>query len=88
MPPAATTVDAARVAILLRSRPTRTRVSYAGAHEGGGDKLRGLPGLKEARWVELSSLDLLHPGPRLAEGLEELFRLLHPEPASVPDGGR
>jgi iron complex transport system substrate-binding protein len=58
-------------------------VNAAGAHEGGGDKLRGMPGLKEARWVELPSLDLLHPGPRLAEGLEELFRLLHPpSPAS------
>jgi iron complex transport system substrate-binding protein len=63
-------------------------VNAAGVHEGGGDKLRELPGLKEARWVELSSLDLLHPGPRLAEGLEELFGLLHPAPASAPDGGR
>lgn len=61
-------------------------VNAAGVHEGGGDTLRGLPGLKEARWVELSSLDLLHPGPRLAEGLEELFRLLHPigDPAVGP----
>ncbi|HEY8211051.1 MAG TPA: helical backbone metal receptor [Myxococcaceae bacterium] len=65
-------------------------VNAAGVHEGGGGKLRELPGLKEARWVELPSLDLLHPGPRLAEGLEELFRLLHPAPApaSAPDGGR
>lgn len=52
------------------------------AHVGGGEKLRSLPGLKEARWVKLPSLDLLHPGPRLAEGLEELFRLLHPELAA------
>jgi len=61
-------------------------VNAAGAHEGGGDRLRALPGLKEARWVELPSMDLLHPGPRLAEGLEELFRLLHPEAAA--DAGR
>jgi len=60
-------------------------VNAAGAHEGGGEKLRSMPGLKEARWVELPSLDLLHPGPRLAEGLEELFRLLHP-PAAAPPG--
>jgi cobalamin transport system substrate-binding protein len=53
-------------------------VNAVGRHEGGGDRLRELPGLKEARWVELPSLDLLHPGPQLAEGLEELFRLLHP----------
>ncbi|HYV47300.1 MAG TPA: helical backbone metal receptor [Myxococcaceae bacterium] len=61
-------------------------VNAAGVHEGGGEKLRGMPGLKEARWVELSSLDLLHPGPRLAEGLEELFRLLHPAPSAAPPG--
>jgi iron complex transport system substrate-binding protein len=65
-------------------------VNAVGAHEGGGDKLRSLPGLKEARWVTLPSVDLLHPGPRLAEGLEELFRLLHPpEPrAGAGDAGR
>jgi cobalamin transport system substrate-binding protein len=65
-------------------------VNAAGRHEGGGDRLRELPGLKDARWVELPSLDLLHPGPRLAEGLEELFRLLHPPTAgpaaSAPPG--
>lgn len=44
----------------------------------GADKLRALPGLDKVRWVDLPSQDLLHPGPRLAEGLEELFRLLHP----------
>jgi iron complex transport system substrate-binding protein len=54
-------------------------VSAVEAHVGGGEKLQSLPGLKEARWVRLPSLDLLHPGPRLAEGLDELFQLLHPE---------
>jgi ABC-type Fe3+-hydroxamate transport system substrate-binding protein len=44
----------------------------------GREVLRQLPGLKEARWVSLPSQRLLHPGPGLAEGLEELFRLLHP----------
>jgi len=65
-------------------------VNAVGVHEGGGDKLRGLPGLGSARWVELPSQDLLHPGPQLAEGLEMLFRLLHPElkPELKRDGGR
>ena len=43
VPPATTTVDAACVAILLQSRPTRTRVSYAGADEGGGSRGRRHP---------------------------------------------
>jgi len=61
-------------------------VNAVGRHEGGGDRVRELPGLKEARWVELSSADLLHPGPRLVEGLEELFRLLHPTSSAAPPG--
>jgi iron complex transport system substrate-binding protein len=47
----------------------------------GKDKLRALPGLSGARWVEVPSLALLQPGPSLGRGLEELFRLLHPEGA-------
>ncbi|MCP3139350.1 ABC transporter substrate-binding protein [Pyxidicoccus xibeiensis] len=50
----------------------------------GKDKLRALPGLAEARWVEVPSLALLQPGPSLGRGLEELFKLLHPEPAKAP----
>ena len=45
---------------------------------GGSDKLRALPGLKEARWVKLPSKDLMHPGPHLGRGLLELYGLLHP----------
>ncbi|WIG93219.1 helical backbone metal receptor [Myxococcus sp. SDU36] len=45
----------------------------------GKDKLRALPGLSSARWVDLPSMSLLQPGPSLGRGLEELFRLLHPE---------
>ncbi|NVI99513.1 ABC transporter substrate-binding protein [Myxococcus sp. AM009] len=45
----------------------------------GKDKLRALPGLSSARWVDLPSMALLQPGPSLGRGLEELFRLLHPE---------
>jgi iron complex transport system substrate-binding protein len=44
----------------------------------GKDKLAALPGLKEARWVELPSLALLQPGPSLGRGLEELFHVLYP----------
>ncbi|WP_420718285.1 ABC transporter substrate-binding protein [Pyxidicoccus sp. MSG2] len=50
----------------------------------GKDKVRALPGLSGARWVELPSLALLQPGPSLGRGLEELFRLLHPEGAAKP----
>ncbi|NVJ04583.1 ABC transporter substrate-binding protein [Myxococcus sp. AM001] len=45
----------------------------------GKDTLRALPGLSSARWVDLPSMSLLQPGPSLGRGLEELFRLLHPE---------
>jgi iron complex transport system substrate-binding protein len=44
----------------------------------GKERLRELPGLSSARWVELPSLALLQPGPSLGRGLEELFALLHP----------
>jgi len=52
-------------------------VIYATEDATGPERLSRLPGLKNARWVRLESKDLLHPGPRLAHGLEELFRLLH-----------
>jgi len=45
----------------------------------GKDRIRSLPGLHEARWAEVSGQSLMHPGPALGRGLEELFRLLHPE---------
>ncbi len=44
----------------------------------GREGFQGLPGLRSARWVSLPSPALLHPGPALGEGLEELFRALHP----------
>jgi iron complex transport system substrate-binding protein len=44
----------------------------------GKEKLRDLPGLSSARWVEVPSHALLQPGPSLGRGLEELFGLLHP----------
>jgi iron complex transport system substrate-binding protein len=50
----------------------------------GRDALAGLEGLRRARWVKLSSQSLLHPGPRLTQGLDELFALVH----GWPDAGR
>jgi cobalamin transport system substrate-binding protein len=47
----------------------------------GRDKLRALPGLRDARWAEVPDHALLHPGPALGSALEQLFRLLHPEAA-------
>jgi iron complex transport system substrate-binding protein len=44
----------------------------------GREKLAALPGLKQARWVKVRSEALMQPGPRLAEGLKELYRLLYP----------
>jgi iron complex transport system substrate-binding protein len=44
----------------------------------GKEKIQALPGLAEARWVQVPTLALLQPGPSLGRGLEELFGLLHP----------
>jgi len=52
-------------------------VIFAADDATGAERLSQLPGLKQARWVRLESKNLLHPGPGLAHGLEELFRLLH-----------
>lgn len=46
------------------------------------DTLAALPGFKAARWMKIPTQDLLHPGPRLGEGLEQLFRMVHPEAAA------
>jgi len=62
-------------------RARATVVVDAADVDVGKDKLRELPGLAGARWVEVPSLALLQPGPSLGRGLEELFRLLHPEGA-------
>jgi len=45
----------------------------------GRDRLRALPGLAEARWAQVPGQALLHPGPALGRGLEQLFSLVHPE---------
>jgi iron complex transport system substrate-binding protein len=44
----------------------------------GKEKFRNLPGLREARWVQVPTLALLQPGPSLGRGLEELYALLYP----------
>jgi iron complex transport system substrate-binding protein len=62
----------------VRARPD---VVVDSAHvDMGKDKLRALPGLSAARWVDMPSQALLQPGPSLGRGLEELFGLLHPKP--------
>lgn len=64
---------------VVRARPD---VVVDTAHvDVGKDKLRALPVLADARWVDVPSLALLQPGPSLGRGLEELFGLLHPEGA-------
>jgi len=54
-------------------------------HESGGEQLKALPGLREARWVSVPSEDLLHPGPNIGRGLRTLFEMIHGVPA--PDAG-
>ncbi|WP_244237753.1 ABC transporter substrate-binding protein [Corallococcus llansteffanensis] len=52
-----------------------------GGSTRGRESLQELPGLKNARWVTLSSAELLQPGPGLIRGLEELFSVLAADPA-------
>jgi len=63
----------------LRSRPEV--ILDAADTAAGRDRLRALPGLHEARWAAVPGQALLHPGPALGRGLEQLFQLLHPEAA-------
>lgn len=60
----------------LRARPDV--VVDAADVDVGKEKIQALPGLSDARWVEVPSFALLQPGPSLGRGLEELFGLLHP----------
>ena len=69
----------ARLERAVRARPQV--VVDAADVDTGKDKVRDLPELSEARWVDVPSMALLQPGPSLARGLEELFELLHPRPA-------
>lgn len=48
---------------------------------GSKERLRALPGLREARWVQLPDRSLLHPGPALEQGLGQLEALVSPLPA-------
>lgn len=52
--------------------------------DAGKEHLRALPGLRQARWVELPSKALLQPGPSLGVGLEQLFLQLYPKGALTP----
>lgn len=69
----------------VRSRPEV--VIDAAYGSSGLEKLRRLPGLREARWVKLPSERLLHPGPELAQGLAELFELIHHPGVGASDAG-
>ncbi|HUM10830.1 MAG TPA: helical backbone metal receptor [Myxococcaceae bacterium] len=60
----------------LRSHPEL--ILDAADTPAGRDRLRTLPGLAEARWAEVPGQALLHPGPALGRGLEQLFALVHP----------
>jgi len=68
----------------IRSRPEV--VIVAADDSSGAEKLSRLPGLNQARWVKLQSKDLLHPGPSLSRGLEELFDLIHSTSLQHPPG--
>jgi len=61
----------------LKSRPEL--ILDAAMTPAGRDRLRELPGLAEARWASVPGQALLHPGPALGRGLEQLFALVHPE---------
>jgi cobalamin transport system substrate-binding protein len=61
----------------LRSRPEL--ILDAAMVPAGRDRLQSLPGLAEARWASVPGKALLHPGPALGRGLEQLFALVHPE---------
>jgi iron complex transport system substrate-binding protein len=61
----------------LKSRPQL--ILDASMGPSGRDRLRSLPGLSEARWASVPGQALLHPGPALGQGLEQLFALVHPE---------
>jgi iron complex transport system substrate-binding protein len=61
----------------VRSRPEL--ILDAADTPAGRDRLRALPGLAEARWAQVPGQALLHPGPALGRGLEQLFSLVHPE---------
>ena len=45
---------------------------------GSKERLRAMPGLREARWVSLPDRSLLHPGPALEQGLAQLEALIAP----------
>ncbi len=60
----------------LRSHPEL--ILDAADTPAGRDRVRTLPGLAEARWAEVPGQALLHPGPALGRGLEQLFLLVHP----------
>lgn len=53
----------------------------AAVHEPAGEitRLQAIPAVRRGAVVRLRSDDLIRPGPRMVQGLEELFLALHPE---------
>src|SRR5262249_61911254 len=76
-PAAASPYPVSSVDRALKSPPQLTLDAAMAA--GGRDRLREMPGLAEARWASVPGQALLHPGPALGKGLEQLFALGHPE---------
>jgi iron complex transport system substrate-binding protein len=63
----------------LKSRPEL--ILDAAMTGAGRERFKELPGLAETRWASVPGQALLHPGPALGQGLEQLFALVHPEAA-------
>ena len=63
----------------LRSKPEL--ILDAAMSAAGRERLREMPGLAETRWASVPGQALLHPGPALGRGLEQLLALVHPEAA-------
>jgi iron complex transport system substrate-binding protein len=54
------------------------------AHDpAAATRYRSVAGFSGARWVRLPSEDLMHPGPNLGRGLEELYRAIHGDGADA-----
>jgi iron complex transport system substrate-binding protein len=70
---------------IVASKPEAIIISSMGAGNEAGDAIKSLATHKEIPAVASGSVHVLpgdltdRPGPRLAEGLERMFELLHPE---------
>jgi iron complex transport system substrate-binding protein len=79
MPQARTAYPVVSAELAVRAAP-QVIIDAAMVRAPPRARLLKLPGLAQAR-VAVASPSLFHPGPRIAEGVEELFSDLHPEAA-------